>query len=110
MRTTKIIVLETLADVENFCGTLLRLKGEAPKSLQLTVAITAEQETVVVPPVGCSAQSGGHHIQTTLDKLDRPKVGKIVKKAKIKRPSRKPRPKQGPRRRARPATTTLELK
>jgi hypothetical protein len=115
MRTTKVIELRTVADVKQFCATLLRLKDEAPKSLTMLVAVTADQQTeLVIPPeLEATRMSEGHHIQMELDKLDKRRKRKVRKVVRQQKSKRKPQSRKRPpkyKRRARPTTTIVELK
>ena len=105
MRTTKVIALNSLRDVMRFCATLLQLKREAPKSLKLMVAVTAEQDTETLWPDGMLA-TDKHHVEEILDSLNRPK--KRIRE--VQSPSiRRGKPKRHKRRQARPVVTQLEV-
>ncbi len=107
MRTTKVIVLNSLRDVMRFCSTLLQLKREAPKSLKLMVAVTAEQESETLWPDGVMA-SDRHHVEETLDSLNHKPPKKRIREVYTP-PIRKGKPKRRQRRQARPVTTQLEV-
>lgn len=109
MKTTKVIQLNTKEDVERFCKTILRLKNQAPKSLLLTVAVTAEQDVAVEVPV--NMVSNGWCVETELCKLDGSKP--TVRPVQVRQPqpkvlaTRPTRPPTRPRRTARPVLKSI---
>jgi len=112
MKTTKILVLNTLADVIGFCSMLVKLKKEAPGSLRFMVAVTAEQNTTICQPVSSNGAIE-HHAKVTLDRFDKqqqPNRKQIVKPTKRNKrtasvcntPVRRSKPYSKPKRTARP--------
>lgn len=116
MKTTRILELKSQEAVKQFCETIIRLKKEAPCSLNLTVALTTEQCTVTVVPPSMAHYhqqyvGGDHHVDVELTKLEQLLRGQEPRKQPVvtvatrqgnKRP-RTPRP----RRRARPVLKSV---
>lgn len=93
MKTTKILELNTVKDVVEFCNAIVALKKEAPGSLRFTVAITAEQDTAICQPVSGNGTIE-HHAKVTLDRFDKqqrpkPKRKPVAEQPKPKRTKRK---------------------